>query len=256
MQRTPRVRKPKVLHEDEIPPDASSIRRATKSESGGGGGSVTKKRERTSTPKGSASKAAGGGGHGDAGPGPSSAITDAEREQQAEAAGVVALLAFEAKGAASPHPKGPDAPARQPWSAEEDARLRACVHVNGARQWTKTAEALPGRSAKQCRERWVGALDPNIIASAFSPQEDEVVVVAFRLLGSRWAEIAKMLPGRTDNAVKNRANSQLRNRLASPVRALPRPFCARVGRLRVRPSARAALAKPRRSPASLGPPPA
>ena len=137
-------------------------------------------------------------------------------------AGAVALLAFEARG----HPKDDqvkkeDGPARQPWTLEEDARLRACVAVNGARQWTKTAEALPGRSAKQCRERWVGALDPNIVASPFTSEEDEVVVVAFRLLGSRWAEIAKMLPGRTDNAVKNRANSQLRNRLASPVSRLP-----------------------------------
>ena len=147
----------------------------------------------------------------------SSAAAPEPFDPTAAEAGAVALLAFEAMS----HPdkdkeKDKDGPARQPWSVEEDARLKACVLVNGARQWTKTAEALPGRSAKQCRERWVGALDPNIRNTAFSPEEDEVVVVAFRLLGSRWAEIAKMLPGRTDNAVKNRANSQLRNRLASP----------------------------------------
>ena len=207
--------------DDEVEPTAEAIRKATAADRP----SSAKKKPRTSeagskTPSSSMvprELSVPGGG-----PSSSGAGDEDEVDASAEAAGVVALLAFEARHT-SPQVKTPDGPARMPWSAEEDARLRACVKVNGARQWTKTAEALPGRSAKQCRERWVGALDPNIIATPFSPEEDEVVVVAFRLLGSRWAEIAKMLPGRTDNAVKNRANSQLRNRLASPVRAGPSP---------------------------------
>ena len=205
MRSSSRQRKPKVLHPDEVPPDASSIRRVHAEK--GSSSSSSKKRDRA--PRYPEDRVA-------LTP-PEVSTMDEEADATAEAAGVVALLAFEARHSASPHVKGPDGPARQPWSVEEDTRLRACVVVNGARQWTKTAEALPGRSAKQCRERWVGALDPQIVASPFSPDEDEVVVVAFRLLGSRWAEIAKMLPGRTDNAVKNRANSQLRSRLASPV---------------------------------------
>ena len=43
-------------------------------------------------------------------------------------------------------------PYRQPWAPEEDLILRRSVALNGARQWTRAAQALPGRSAKQCRE--------------------------------------------------------------------------------------------------------
>lgn len=119
----------------------------------------------------------------------------------------------------SQRPSSSGEPYRQPWAQEEDAVLRRSVAQNGARQWTLAAAALPGRSAKQCRERWVGALDPSIVQTPFSEEEDELVVTAYRLLGSRWAEMAKMLTGRTDNAVKNRANSGLRALLHPNVRA-------------------------------------
>lgn len=150
-------------------------------------------------------------------------------------AGAAALLSFapapapEAVAVATLPPdvrdwKGPpprpsnSEPYRQPWAPEEDTILRHSVSIHGARQWTLAAAMLPGRSAKQCRERWVGALDPSIRQTPFTEEEDELVVSAYRILGSRWAEMAKMLTGRTDNAVKNRANSGLRA-LLSPAHA-------------------------------------
>ncbi|OHT06712.1 hypothetical protein TRFO_25174 [Tritrichomonas foetus] len=71
---------------------------------------------------------------------------------------------------------------------------------------------MPGRLAKQCRERWCNHLDPNIKRTSWTPEEDLIIIETIRKIGTKWADIARNLPGRTDNSVKNRWNSTLRRK--------------------------------------------
>nr|URY18759.1 MYB protein [Zanthoxylum bungeanum] len=100
------------------------------------------------------------------------------------------------------------------WAKKEDALIIALVGKQGNKKWSDIAKHLPGRIGKQCRERWHNHLNPDIKRTAWTKQEELALINAHNTYGNRWAEIAKLLPGRTENSIKNHWNCSISKKIA------------------------------------------
>lgn len=59
------------------------------------------------------------------------------------------------------------------------------------------------RTGKSCRLRWVNYLHPGLKRGRITPDEERLILQLHSQWGSRWSRIARRLPGRTDNEIKN-----------------------------------------------------
>jgi hypothetical protein len=109
---------------------------------------------------------------------------------------------------------------RRVFSQEEDRALTALVASESCNTWLEIAAGMPGCSARQCRDRWTNYLAPTISLDPWTPEEDELIMRRVEECGTKWAAIAKELPRRSDNAIKNRWYTALKRKSQSG-RGLP-----------------------------------
>ena len=98
------------------------------------------------------------------------------------------------------------------FTPEEDAQLRQQVERHGDQSWKLVASTLPGRSSRQCRERWRNYLSPQVKSLEWTPEEDAKLEELAEKYGKHWSQIATMFPFRTNTNVKNRWVKLRRNK--------------------------------------------
>jgi hypothetical protein len=93
---------------------------------------------------------------------------------------------------------------RKRFMPEEDKLLKQCVHRGKLKTWEAISQLLPGRSARQCRDRYNNYLFKQISNAKWTEEEDQIILSMYEKIGSKWTKIAKSLHGRSGNNVKNR----------------------------------------------------
>jgi hypothetical protein len=127
---------------------------------------------------------------------------------------------------------------RRLFTADEDELLCRIMVEQPFSTWVTVASQLPGRSARQCRDRWANYLCPDNKNAPWTDSEDKLLMAKYQELGPRWTTISKSFDGRSENNVKNRWYTYVRRRMPArreepvrekfpPIESLGPPFAMR-----------------------------
>lgn len=95
-------------------------------------------------------------------------------------------------------------PQRRKFSLEEDCKLKKLIEINGPRKWDQVALSMPGRTGRQCRDRYHNYLDPSLTNGPWTIEEDNLLEQKVNEIGQHWNKIIKFFKGRSTNNIKNR----------------------------------------------------
>jgi hypothetical protein len=93
---------------------------------------------------------------------------------------------------------------RSKFDPTEDRLLFDAVRMFGVANWNRISDSVPGRTARQCRERWNNYVNPVLFNGEWTESEDRMLCSKHEELGPRWVVIARFFPGRSKNNVRNR----------------------------------------------------
>lgn len=108
---------------------------------------------------------------------------------------------------------------RQKFSKEEDDQLCRLVHQYGVNNWNFVADRMQTRSARQCRERYVNYLSPDVRNGKWTAEEETLLRQMVEEHGPRWTRIVQYFPGRSAVNLKNQW-SVLSSKMARAIEAL------------------------------------
>lgn len=120
-------------------------------------------------------------------------------------------------GSQRPHPKSKFTP-------EEDTKLSDLVREYGSDDWPQIARLMPGRNARQCKDRWNNFLSPAVVNGPWTEEEEATLCTRFAMLGNSWKLIATFFPGRTEINVKSHwqmMQRRIKRELAHPGSTVP-----------------------------------
>ena len=88
------------------------------------------------------------------------------------------------------------------------------VEKFGTRNWTEISKYMLGRTAKQCREKWLFDLSPDVQPNRkWTKEEDDEILRLQKIFGNKWRKYEKYFEGRSQNAIKNHYNSSIKPKM-------------------------------------------
>lgn len=111
------------------------------------------------------------------------------------------------------HFQGGSSSKRKYFTKEEDHLLTAAAMRYNQESWNNIAKCVPGKTPKQCRDRWVNYLQPSLQFSPWSENEDQLLVTLVNELGTHWTKMRSFFPNRSTNCLKNRWYWLIKNRI-------------------------------------------
>ncbi|OHT12034.1 Myb-like DNA-binding domain containing protein [Tritrichomonas foetus] len=90
------------------------------------------------------------------------------------------------------------------FTPDEDKALLKLIDMNGAKKWNQLAIHMPGRTGRQCRDRYTNYLKRNLLNGEWTVEEENLLFSKVNEYGQRWSLIAKFFENRSANNIKNR----------------------------------------------------